>query len=164
MVGLLGVLCKARNNLRATGLGHSGEEDCQWWRPSLRRPVIIPGPLAQTPFNGFSLTAGKPPTSHAHWALSPSQRCPCAGFWSGFTHLGAFSQTLPPLQPWPTYLPVLEQTFLQPLPSIRFSQWFCNYSVRLCSSSTSTHPLQTSWQGTPSHTLTEYTPCAESTL
>lgn len=86
MVGLLGVLCKASNNLRAMGLGHSREGDCQWWRPSLRQPVIILGPLAQIPFNGFSLTAGKHRPWPAHCALSPlrphSLCCPCVGFWS----------------------------------------------------------------------------------
>lgn len=122
MVGLLGVLCKARNNLRATGLGHSREEDCQWWRPSLRRPVVIPGLLAQTPFNGFSLTAGKPPTSHAHPLSAPYSLLPALSLrwllmeFHSPRSRSAMPGALPALWIWPMRLPVLEWTFLQPLP------------------------------------------------
>lgn len=91
MVSLLGVLCKASNNVRARDLGDSREEHYQWWCPSLRHPVIIPVPLAQTPFNGFSLAAGKHPLSCGTPESQLFQPhpccCPCAGFWSSFTHL-----------------------------------------------------------------------------
>ena len=58
MVYLLGILCKARDNLRARDLGSSREVGCQWWCPSWRHPVMIPGPGACTLFSGFSLTTG----------------------------------------------------------------------------------------------------------
>lgn len=70
MVGLLGVLCKARNDLRARGLGDSREETCPWC-PSLRHPVVIPGLLVQIPFSGFSLTAGQHPASHGALCSQP---------------------------------------------------------------------------------------------
>lgn len=78
MVDLLGILYKARNNLRARDLGDSREAGCQWWCPSWRHPVMIPGLGAWTLFSGFSLTTG----THQLWRhtrpLAPSSLTPAA--------------------------------------------------------------------------------------
>lgn len=163
MVGLLGVLCKARNNLRATGLGHSREGDCQWWHPSLRQPVIIPGPLAQTPFNSFSLTAGKHRPSLVHCALSPlqphPQGCPCAGFWSSFAHL--LAALLCPGVSFPSRFGLCSCLFWSERsysPSPQSVQFSFKMPVK--------RHLHTPFpdlpgQRTSSQTCTEYAPCAE---
>lgn len=78
MVDLLGILYKARNNLRARDLGDSREVGCQWWCPSWRHPVMIPGPGAWMLFSGFSLTTGTHQLSRHTRPLAPSSLTPTA--------------------------------------------------------------------------------------
>jgi len=78
MVYLLGILCKARDNLRARGLGSSREVGCQWCCPSWRHPVMIPRPGAWTLFSGFSLTTGMHQLSRHTRPSAPCSLSPTA--------------------------------------------------------------------------------------
>lgn len=125
MVSLLGILCKARNNPRARDLGDSREEGCQWWCPFWRHPVTIPGPVARTPFSGFS-TSGKHPASQGTWG---SQSLPASSpllslcsFWFTFTHLLAAL-----LCPVVACSGVNFPTASSPIP---FIQWFLRLSFK----------------------------------
>ena len=154
MVSLLGILCKARNNSRARDLGESREEGCQWWCPFWRRPVIIPGPVAQTPFSGFS-TSGKHPACQGTWGSrslpASSPLLPLCSFWFTFTHLLAAH-----LCPVVACSEVNFPTASSPVP---FIQWFLHLSfkppVRYHFHADSPEP----W--TFSQTFTEGFPCTE---